>query len=236
MRSVIGILGGMGPEATGYFFNRLIARTAAVRDQDHARVLIWSDPAIPDRTSAILGAGESPLPALLHGVRVLERGGAGLIVMPCITAHFWAPQVRARARVPFVDLIEETVRIAARSIPGLKAAGLLASTGTVQSGIFHRAFARRGVRVITPGERDQNRIMEAIFGPGGIKAGIKTGRPRAIAGRAARRLIENGAQAVIAGCTEIPLALRPADLSVPYLEPMEIGAAACLRKAGYVRE
>jgi aspartate racemase len=235
MPKIIGILGGMGPEATGFFFEAIVRQTLADGDQDHARVLIWNDPKIPPRTEAILDGAESPWPALLAGLRVLEHGGAGLIAMPCITAHFWAPQIKAKARVPFIDLIDETGREAGREIPGLKTAGLIATTGTIRSGIFHRAFARRGVDLLVPGEGDQIRFMDAVYGTDGIKAGIQTGRPRAAIVRIARRLVERGAQAIIAGCTEIPLVLRAADLTVPFLDPMIIGAAVCLKKAGYRR-
>ena len=235
MKKTIGILGGMGPEATGFFFDAIVRQTLAGGDQDHARVLIWNDPKIPPRTDAIVESGLSPLPALLAGLRILERGGAGLIAMPCVTAHYWAPQIKAAARVPFVDLIDETVRRAKQAIPGLERAGLIATTGTVRSGIFHRAFALRGVDLLVPGERDQIRLMDAVYGTAGVKAGFKTGQPRAAIVRIARRLVERGAQAIIAGCTEIPLVLRAADLAVLLLEPMTIGAAACLKKAGYRR-
>ncbi len=235
MKKTIGILGGMGPEATGFFFEAVVRQTPASCDQGHARVLIWSDPAIPPRTEAILENGRSPLPALLSGVRILERGGAGLIVMPCITAHYWAPQIKAKTRVPFINLIDETVRRARQTLPGLRRIGLIATTGTLRSGIYRRAFARHGVDLLVPDDRDQARIMDAIYAADGIKAGIKTGRARTSVVRIARRLADRGAQAIVAGCTEIPLVLRAADLGVPLLEPMAIGAAACLKKAGYRR-
>jgi aspartate racemase len=152
--------------------------------------------------------------------------------MPCITAHYWAPQIKARARVPFVDLVEEATRRAKKEIPGLKRVGLIATAGTARSGIFHRAFARRGVDMIVPDERDQARIMESIYAADGIKAGVKSGRARNAVVRIARKLAAQGAQAIIAGCTEIPLVLRAADLRVPFLDPMTIGAAVCLKKAG----
>ena len=233
MKKTIGVLGGMGPEATGFFFETLTRRTEAAGDQGHARVLLWSDPSIPPRTEAILENGASPLPAILSGIRILERGGAGLLVMPCITAHFWAPQIKARAHVPFVDLVEETVKQAGRDVPGLSRVGLIATTGTVRSGLFRRAFSRRGVEVVVPNDGDQARIMESVYAPDGVKAGVKSARARNAVVRIARTLSARGAQAIIAGCTEIPLVLRASDLTVPFLEPMTIGAAVCLRKAGY---
>ncbi len=228
----IGVLGGMGPEATGYFFDLIVRHTAAAKDQEHIPVLVWSDPRVPPRTDAILGKGPSPLPALRAGAARLEEAGAGLIVMPCITAHVWAEEIAASLKVPFVDLVEETARYARRGVPGLKKAGLIASTGTVTSRIFHRAFERAGVALATPSPREQEAVMDAVFGPRGVKAGHTAGRPRTAVVRIARRLVTRGAQAIIAGCTEIPLVLRPSDLSVPLLEPMVIGARACIRMAG----
>ena len=237
MKKTIGILGGMGPEATIYFFNLIIKHTTAAKDQDHVKVLVWNDPTVPPRTEAILGKGPSPLPRLLSGVKVLEQGGAGLIVMPCITAHFYAAGIAAWAKVPFIDLLEESLRHAKKRIPDLKKAGLVASTGTVESRLFHKLFEKQGIEILTPTPSEQRTVMEAIFGKKGIKAGFTTGRPRRTIVRLARRLIGRGAEAVIAGCTEVPLVLREADLVVPLIEPMRIGALACIRKAGYrIRE
>ncbi|MBM3312269.1 MAG: aspartate/glutamate racemase family protein, partial [Candidatus Aminicenantes bacterium] len=204
----IGILGGMGPEATLYFLNLIVKNTAAAKDQDHIPILVWNDPTIPPRTEAILGSGPSPLPKLLAGVKTLERGGASLIVIPCITAHYYAPQVKLRARVPFVDLIDESAAWAVKAVPGLASAALLASSGTVRSGLFHQAFKRHKVEILSPDEADQKLVMEAIFGSRGVKAGTTGGAPRRTILSIARKLVRRGAQAVIAGCTEVPLVLR----------------------------
>jgi aspartate racemase len=229
----IGILGGMGPEATNYFFDLVVKNTAAKKDQEHIPVLIWSDPTVPPRTDAILGAGASPLPKLLGGVKILERGGATLIVMPCITAHYYASQIKFRARVPFVDLVEEAVRWAAKTVPNLNTAALVASSGTVRSGLFHQAFKRQRVDLLTPDDGDQERVMAAIFGPQGVKAGHTSGPSRRTILAIAQKLVRRGAQAVVAGCTEVPLVLREEDLPVPFVEPMRIAARLCIQKAGY---
>ena len=229
-KRTIGVLGGMGPEATAHFFRLLIAATDAAADQDHAPILVWNDPRVPPRSDAILGRGPSALPALLAGLALLERAGAGLIVMPCLTAHHYAPELAAAAGVPFVDLIAETLAHARRRIPGLKKAGLLASTGTIKAGLFAKPFARAGIEILTPSTREQEAVTAAIHD---IKAGHTTGRPRTAAVRAARALVARGAEAVIAGCTEIPLVLRTGDIDRPLLDPMAIGARTCIRKAGY---
>jgi aspartate racemase len=228
-KKVIGVLGGMGPEATAYFFRLLTASTVAAKDQDHVPVLIWSDPRIPNRSDAILLGSESPLPALLRGLALLEAGGAGLIVMPCLTAHRYIRELKAAASVPFVDLIGESLRFARARIPEIKRVGLLASSGTIRAGLFRAPFEKKGIAVLVPGPRGQDRVAKAIHE---IKAGRIAGLPRTAIVRAARELVSRGAQAVIAGCTEIPLALGRSDLDVPLIEPMAVGARACIRKAG----
>jgi len=232
-RKTIGILGGMGPEATAYFFHLLIKNTKAACDQEHIPILIWNNPKIPPRTDAILQKGKSPLPLLLKGIRILEKSGAGMIVMPCITAHYCASQIRARAKVPFINLIEESLDYAKKNVPGLKKAGLIATSGTVASKIFHKTFEQAKIEIIVPERGEQKRVMNAIFGKKGIKAGFTTGLPKKTAIEVARHLIRRGAQAIIAGCTEVPLVLEPKDISVPLIEPMKIGALACIDKAGY---
>ncbi len=233
MKKTIGILGGMGPEATAYFFRLIIERTRAEKDQDHIPILIYNNPRIPPRTDALLHRGPSPLPLLRQGIRKLKAAGADFIVMPCITAHAFFPQLGARDGIPLLDIVAEAAAQARKSFPSLTRAGLIASTGTVVTGIFDRAFSRAGIAVITPKSRDQDRVMEAIFGKKGVKAGFTSGRPRELVLQAARGLVERGAEAVVAGCTEIPLVLRDEDLSVPLIEPLRIAAEACIVRAGY---
>jgi aspartate racemase len=223
----------MGPEATAYLFSLIIQRTRARRDQDHIPVIIDCDPKIPDRTAAILGKGPSPARPLLAGARRLARAGADFIVVPCVSAHAFLPGIRAQTPIPFISLVDEACACARQKTPRIRKVGLLATTGTVRSGIFTRAFGAAGMEVILPTADGQRRLMEAIYGKGGIKAGHKSGPPRREILSACRALIRRGAQAVIAGCTEIPLAIRDEDLPVPLIEPMRVAAEASIRRAGY---
>jgi len=233
MRKTIGILGGMGPEATAHFFSLIIKHTAAAKDQDHVPVLIYNLPQIPERTPAILGQGPSPLPLLRKGVRTLAQAGADFIVVPCISAHAFLPDIRRASPVPILSLLDEALAGAKKKNRRLKRAGLLASTGTVRSGLFAKTFAKAGIEIITPTNKEQAKVMEAVFGKRGVKAGFTEGWPRKLVLEIARRLIKRGAEAIIAGCTEIPLVLRDEDLPVPLIEPMRIAAQACIVKAGY---
>ncbi|MGB8952742.1 MAG: amino acid racemase [Candidatus Aminicenantales bacterium] len=233
MKKTIGILGGMGPEATAYFFDLIIKHTAAGKDQDHIPVLIWNNPKVPPRTDAILHGGQSPLPQLREGAKILCRAGADFIVMPCMTAHYYFQEITAREKTPFVHLIQEALLYAQKKIPGIKKAGLIASSGTVASGLFHKIFEKKGIQILNPSPKDQERVMEAIFGKKGIKAGFTSGRPKKLLLSAARKLISGGAEAIIAGCTEVPLALKEGDLTIPFIEPMRIAAMTCIKMAGY---
>lgn len=233
MKKTIGILGGMGPEATVYFFNLIVRHTAAGRDQDHIPIIIYNLPQVPERTAAILGKGPSPVPLLKEGIRRLVRAGADFVVIPCITAHAFLADIRKNVRIPILSLLDEAVSVSQKKIPGLKRAGLLASSGTLRSGLFHEAFATAGVEIIAPTDKEQAKVMEAIIGKAGIKAGFTRGHPRRLIVNAARRLVRRGAQAIIAGCTEVPLVLRDEDIPVPLIEPLRIGARAAILKAGH---
>ncbi len=228
----IGVLGGMGPEATVYFLGELIRETAAGSDQDHVPVIVYSLPQIPDRTAAILHDGPSPLPFLRRGLQALERAGANFAVMPCVTAHYYYPWIAARSPLPVLNLLEETLAEVKRLRPVPESIGLIATTGTVRTGIVSSLFEAAGVRVILPSAGDQKRVMAAIYGKTGVKAGFIQGRPREAILDVARALVRRGAGAIMAGCTEVPLVLRASDLPVPLIEPMAIGARAAVKRAG----
>jgi aspartate racemase len=233
MKKTIGILGGMGPEATEYMFGLIIRNTKVEIDQNHIPVIIYSNPKVPPRTDAILGTGPSPTPFLIEGLKVLKQGGADFVVMPCVTAHFFMSEALEEVPIPFINLLDESLKWAQEHIPALKKVGLVASTGTLISGLFHDAYKKEGIEVIGPTEEEQEKVMEAIFGEKGIKAGITSGSPKEMIVNMARVLAGRGAEAIIAGCTEVPLVLREEDIPVPLIEPMKIVALASIIEAGY---
>jgi aspartate racemase len=228
----IGILGGMGPEATAYFFDLIIKNTRAAKDQDHVPVIVVNLPAIPDRTAAILRGGASPLPLLVRGVKALHRAGADFAVIPCVTAHYFHRALAAQSPIPVVHLLEEAAAEVGRRLPRTRTLGLIASDGTVVSRIVHDAFAADGIEVLVPAARDQKRVTDAIYGKKGLKAGVTTGPPRKAILDVAAGLVRAGAQGIVAGCTEVPLVLGEDDLPVPLLDPRRIGARLCIRMAG----
>jgi aspartate racemase len=225
----IGVLGGMGPAATADFFQKLIQATPAQADQDHLKVLIFSNPHIPDRTAAIRGEGPDPLAALVGTAKALIRAGADFLTMPCVTAHHFYDGLQAAIDVPLLHLVRETVAAAADSNPAARCFGLLATSGTLRSRMFERTFEPHGLAILTCEPAVQTScVMEAIYG---VKQGQSLDRPRRLIREAAAHLQERGVEAIIAGCTEIPLILRDGDLPVPVLDPSWILAQAAVRLA-----
>lgn len=233
MKKTIGILGGMGPEATAYMYSTIIKHTRVKKDQDHIRIFIDSSPETPPRTDAILKQGPSPVPFLLEGIRRLKDAGADFVIVPCVTAHYFMPRVLAQISVPFLSLIDEALNWAKENISGLNKVGLLSSTGTQVSKLFQNKFDQAGIEVIAPEEDNQQQVMEAIFGANGIKAGFTAGPSKALIVLAAERLIARGAEAILAGCTELPLVLKAEDIAVPLIEPMDILARKSILEAGF---
>jgi aspartate racemase len=222
---VIGILGGMGPEATLDLYRHIIGLTPAAKDQDHIRILIYSNPKIPDRTQAIAGDGESPLRALIESASILEKGGAGIIAMPCNTAHYFLPQMRQEIGIPILDMIAETCSRLREHLPEARTVGLIAAIGTVLSGVYHRALAGAGIEVLIPSAADQQKIQNAIAH---VKAGVHNRSTQETFQSIGMRLIEKGAEAVILGCTEVPLAFDPEDVDYLSLNSTRILAEAAV--------
>jgi len=232
MKKTIGILGGMGPEASAYMFQLIVKQTKVNRDQDHPPCVLLSLPQIPPRTEAILGKGPSPVPLMIDGAHRLQAAGADFIIMPCITAHYFLDEVIPHSPLPFISLLEECSSWVQTNLSPAQTLGLVASTGTVISKLFHNFMEELGKKVIQPSPEEQENLMTAIFEPGGIKAGVTSGLPKEIVVTTANSLIKRGAEAIIAGCTEIPLVLSPSDISVPLIEPMKIGARKAIIEAG----
>ena len=224
---IVGILGGMGPEATAHFFQRLVYRTPARVDQEHLRVLIDSNAKIPDRTESVLSGSHHARQGILDSALLLQEMGAELIVMPCNSAHAYYDDLIARLRVPVLNMIEEV--FAAVEAAGLERVGLLATRGTTQLGVYARAAGE--IELVTLTEVWMERVHRAIYS---VKAAA--GRPDEVIARELRRAViylrDQGAQGAILGCTELPLVLKAGpDEPLPYFDSTEILVEAVLREA-----
>jgi len=229
---IIGILGGMGPEATIDLFTKIVKGTRARKDQNHLRILIDNNPKIPDRTLAIQRRGPSPLTQLIRSAKLLEKAGADFIIIPCVTAHHFFEPLQKRTKIPILHLVEETLKYIKKRWKGIDKIGLIATTGTVQIGLFQKAFSNNGIELVLPAPEVQRKwVMEAIYGKKGIKAIGPSEHSKRLIFKASESLIKQGAQAILAGCTEVPLVLKEGGLSVPVIDPISILANIAIKKA-----
>lgn len=221
---VVGILGGMGPEATAVFLHRLVELTPARFDQEHLKIVVVNNPKIPDRTAHIVGKGESPVPGLVEAARDLERLGADFIAIPCNTAHyFWQP-IQDSVSIPVLNIVTETAsRVRAELAPG-QAVGVLGTRATLELGLYQKALQERGLQAICPDLREQAKVTRAIDE-------IKSKGDRQLAGTCLSECLEylhsQGAEAAIYGCTELGLA--PTRNILPIFDSLEILAQSSVR-------
>jgi aspartate racemase len=197
---VLGIMGGMGPAATAEFLRRLIEATPAQRDQDHLHVLVDNDPSVPDRTAALLGEGPDPTPHLVTMATRLAGAGAQLLVMPCNTASAFATRLAAEISVPLLRWDVAVAAGLAQRRPGIARLGLLATSGTLASGVYDDALARVGVEVVAPAGAAQERVMGLIRAR---KSGVPGRRLVDELHEAATDLRAAGAEDILLACTEL---------------------------------
>ncbi len=220
-----GIAGGMGPLATIELMRLVMEETPATCDQEHIPLLVYSNPQVPDRTKAILGEGPSPVKALVESAQLLEKAGATFLAFPCNTAHYFLPEVEVRVSVPIIDMIEETAIEVEKA--GVAKIGILATDGTIKTGIYQKALKRRGIEAEIPDEKRQLAVMEAIYG---VKAGYDL--------KDAERILEpvliymsERVDAVIAGCTELPMLLRGPAHGLVVIDTLRVLARRIVERA-----
>jgi len=229
-KKILGIIGGMGAKAGAAFYDRLVDLTPAHRDQDHIEVVLHANTSVPDRTEGILGIGPDPYPALLDSVRKLEGAGAQVIAIACVSAHYYIPRLREEATAVILNAVDLTVgKIMIEAAPD-SGIGVLGTTGAIKSELFQNALEREGLRpVILPSELQESLVMEAIYGAEGIKAGKMADAGKRVA-IAAAKLADMGAEAIIIGCSELPLVLKEEDCGVRLYDSMEILAREAVNR------
>lgn len=226
----LGVIGGLGPMATAYFLQLLVQMTEARTDQEHIEILLHSKPQIPDRTRFILGQSrEDPLPQMVEIGRELAGQGAELIAVPCVTAHYFQKKLEDSIGIPVVDTIRETAL--SLKAAGVTKAGILATDGTIESGLFQRAFAGEGISAMLPDRAGQQAVMQIIY------QNVKAGQPvdSAAFWRVAEGLFGQGAQAVLLACTELSLVKRDFGLGEGFLDVMEVLARKAVLICGRLK-
>nr|WP_295973599.1 amino acid racemase [uncultured Bacillus sp.] len=224
MQKIVGIIGGMGPLATVDLMNKIIFNTPAKKDQDHIHIIVDNYSQIPDRSKAIFGRGTVPTPFIIQSAQRLENAGADFLVIACNTAHFYFESIKKSVSIPILHMPLETARFLHEN--NMRSVGLLATDGTINTKLYQHSCQPYDIYVIAPDMQMQKRVMEGIYA---IKeTDLEKGRLNLFT--AANELIKRGAEAIIAGCTEIPLVLK-SNQDICVIDPTEILAKKVVKKA-----
>jgi len=225
---LLGILGGLGPLSSAYFYEMITEHTKASRDQDHIDIILSSRATTPDRTAFILGKSDAdPVPYMVEDARRLEQYGADAIVIPCNTAHHFIEEVRRSVSVPVPSIITETVAHIKRC--GYKKVAILATEGTVQSGSYQAELERAGLLWQVPDKAGQEVITDIIYGD------VKSGRvpsPEKLYS-VADPMFESGCDCAILGCTELSVLKRQFRQNKKYVDSLEVLAATAIKLFGH---
>ena len=224
----LGIIGGMGPEATQVMYRELIEFTDARRDQDHLDVLIYSHASMPDRTAAIESGDTAEVRALLAAdARKLRQAGADVLAIPCNTSHCFISDVENAVDIPVVNMVEEAAAHIARK-PDIKKVGILATDGTLRTGLYRKALENLGLEAFEPDEKHQKIVMRIIYDQ--IKAGEKGDRDDFAA--VDLFLKKNGCDGAILACTELSVFRANHELDSYYVDAMKVLVERCITLCG----
>lgn len=227
----VGIIGGMGPMATVHLMQRIVEMTDARKDQEHIPMLVYHLPQIPDRTAFLEGRSrESPVLPIQQAAIKLEEQGADLLVIPCVTAHAFLKSIQHEVSIPVMNAAEECSSLLQKS--GVAEVGILATDGALRCEIFQSTLYRKGIRTILPSERMQHALMRLIYSV--LKAGkmADTGTLAEIC----NELKENGAQAIVLGCTELSLIWKEQLPAGMYLDAIDVMARRVVESCGRLKD
>jgi len=200
----LGILGGMGPAASAEFITRIISKTPANCDQDHIPFVLWNEPRIPDRSTSMQSGNDLPLPWLQEGIKGLKHAGCDRIVIPCNSAHFWYSQL-SKLGVPILHIVDSVAEELKSLNLSNRKIGILGTQGTIESGLYQYHLNRLGWECIVPCKEEMVGLVTPAINL--IKAN-KFREPQMLLMRAMHSLIDRGAEAIVLGCTELPLVIR----------------------------
>lgn len=233
--AIPGILGGMGPLAHVEFERRLIQKNlerGVVCDQDHPVWILMGASNIPDRTQSLAGTAEDCTPWLVRYGRLLEQAGAGFLIVTCNTAHAFYDRVQPQLQIPWIHLMYHTAQFIVETYPSVKRVGILATDGTIQTELYSEPLLQLGLTPIIPEAILQTQIMQSIYNAEwGIKAtGVWVSEPAiAVLNQAVIALQQQGAEIIIAGCTEFSVGLaRIHQLPLAWIDPLDIAASLTL--------
>ena len=225
----LGILGGMGPAASAEFVSRLIKQTPAAHDQQHMPFVLWNEPRIPDRSTSMRNGDNQPLLWLLQGIQALKTVGCDHVVIPCNSAHYWYDDM-AKMGVPITHIVD-SIADQLRAL-GLNdsTVGIMGTQGTIEYGLYQTRLTQQGWTCIVPDRAEMDFFVQPAIDF--IKAG-KIGESQVLLMKTIHSLIDRGANAIVLGCTELPLAIHiDQEQGVPIVNSIDSLVQAVIKHKG----
>jgi aspartate racemase len=226
LNKTIGVIGGMGPQATVDFFQKVLDNTKVTGDQDHIHLVIDNNPQIPDRTKFILGEGESPLKLLVNSALKLQLMGADILAMPCNTAHYFYDEIVKLINIPFINMIEEVAADIHARRAGVEQVGLLATKGVYSMNLYNGYLEKFGIEAVIP-EEGRKAVTETIYA---IKKDLNRVDPAGI-NNVIEEMKAKGVEVIILGCTELPLIIDKYPKGVEYIDSTGVLAKKAVEMA-----
>ncbi|MDQ0063902.1 aspartate/glutamate racemase family protein [Paenibacillus harenae] len=215
----LGVIGGMGPKATSVFFDKVIEHTAAERDQEHINMIILNHTSLPDRTSVILGGrGELFLEAIAKDLKLLELAGVSNIAIPCNTSHYFYDEMQQMTSVPIINMVDETLKDIHAKFGDNSKIGILATTGTINSGVYKTVCESYNMKLHEPNEATQELVMDIIYNQ--VKSNLEVD-PAVLEGIINDLVYKEGCNCVIIACTElscIPISRQAMEISIDAMQ------------------
>lgn len=225
----LGVIGGMGPEATSYYYENVIAHTKASKDQEHINMVLLSHAEIPDRTTAIqTGESKDLIAVLKEDAQMLEKLGVSNIAITCNTSHYFYEQVQSSINIPIINMISESVAYAIKKFSGIKKIGIMATDGTIQSKIYHKECRRQGITPVKPSEERQKDVMSLIYDD--IKGGHSGDRAKF--DRVIAEFMRKDCDVVILACTELSVFKGKHEVPAICLDAMDVLVKESILRSG----
>lgn len=221
----LGIIGGMGARASSIFLQKIIDYSPALTDQEFIEVILHSNAAIPDRTKAIVYHETSPVKELLRSVALFNENNVEVVALACVTSYHFYRDISTISNATIIHPVRLIRKHIKETLSDVKRVGLLATTGTLKSGLFREEFEKYNLELVTLNEADQeNYFMQSVYMKNGLKSASISEKAYDLLMTAASKLIGDGAEVIIGGCSEVSIALNQNMLSIPFIDAIDLMA------------
>jgi aspartate racemase len=219
----IGIVGGMGSRAGIFLLKRIIDHSPAETDQDFPEIIFHNNSSIPDRTIAIVYKERSPLPDILKSINLFNENRVEIIALACITSYYYYNQIIAHTRAEVLNPLQLVSECIMERYPGVRKIGVLATTGTINTGLFHKELEGTGAEIVTLDHHDQEQVfMQSVYMKNGFKSAVISEEARELMREAVEKLKKRKVDVIVGGCTEVSIAVDPASVAMPYIDTVDL--------------